>query len=211
MTNFIPIFPLGIVVYPGEQVNLHIFEPKYKQLIKDCHEAGKPYGIPTVINSQVKEMGTTVKITEITKEYDDGNMDIKTIGGEVFKILELIHSLPDKLYTGAIVTYPTISMRGSDPLMRKVIAGIKEMHKALNISRDFVKPENELSSYDVAHLAGMPIEDEYILLELEQELHREEFIKRYLEKTLPTLQNIQGMMEKIQMNGHFRNLKGFDV
>ena len=41
MTNFIPIFPLGIVVYPGEELNLHIFEPRYKQLIKECYEAKK--------------------------------------------------------------------------------------------------------------------------------------------------------------------------
>ena len=211
MTNFIPIFPLGIVVFPGEQVNLHIFEPKYKQLIKDCFEAKKPFGIPVVINNQLKEMGTTVLVSEITKEYEDGTMDIKTTGQDVFKILEVISALPDKLYSGAIVTYPVINMRGSEPLMQKVISGIKQMHQALQVNKEFPKPEPELRSFDVAHLAGMPLEEEYILLELDQELHREEFIKRYLEKTLPTLQNIQGMMEKIKLNGHFRNLKGFDL
>src|SRR6187455_311175 len=50
MTNFIPIFPLGIVVFPGENLNLHIFEPRYKQLIKECFEQKKPFGIPPVID-----------------------------------------------------------------------------------------------------------------------------------------------------------------
>ena len=63
MTNFIPIFPLGIVVYPGEQVNLHIFEPRYKQLINDCFVTKKPFGIPAVLDNNVSEMGTLVKVT----------------------------------------------------------------------------------------------------------------------------------------------------
>ncbi len=51
MTNFIPIFPLGIVVFPGEDLNLHVFEPRYKQLITDCFGEKKPFGIPTVLKS----------------------------------------------------------------------------------------------------------------------------------------------------------------
>ena len=61
MTNFIPIFPLGIVVYPGEELNLHIFEPRYKQLITDVNQSKKPFGIPAVIDNKVNEMGTLVE------------------------------------------------------------------------------------------------------------------------------------------------------
>ena len=71
MTNFIPIFPLNLVVYPGEKLNLHIFEPRYKQLIRECHANGKPFGIPAVLDNQVKEMGTLVQIREIVKEYEN--------------------------------------------------------------------------------------------------------------------------------------------
>lgn len=55
MTNFIPIFPLGVVVYPDEQLNLHIFEPRYKQLIRDCIAENKPFGIPAVIEKKMME------------------------------------------------------------------------------------------------------------------------------------------------------------
>ena len=103
MTNFIPIFPLGIVVYPGERLNLHIFEPRYKQLIQECHAAQKPFGIPAVINNKLQEFGTMVEVAEMTKLYDNGEMDIKTRGLKIFRILELIKEIPDKLYSGAIV------------------------------------------------------------------------------------------------------------
>jgi len=55
MTNFIPIFPLGIVVYPGESLNLHIFEPRYRELILECIENSKPFGIPVVIENKLME------------------------------------------------------------------------------------------------------------------------------------------------------------
>ena len=77
MTNFIPIFPLSIVVYPGENLNLHIFEPRYKQLINECHTEGKSFGIPTVINNKLNDIGTLVKITEIVNTHETGEMDIQ--------------------------------------------------------------------------------------------------------------------------------------
>ena len=67
MTNFIPIFPLNIVVYPGENLNLHIFEPQYKQLINECKETNQPFGIPVVIENKVQEFGTLLEIVEVSK------------------------------------------------------------------------------------------------------------------------------------------------
>ena len=96
MTNFIPIFPLGIVVYPGEKLNLHIFEPRYKQLINECHQMKKPFGIPTVIENKVQDYGSLVEILEISKVHDNGEIDIKTKGERVFRILEVIKDVPDK-------------------------------------------------------------------------------------------------------------------
>lgn len=209
MTNFIPIFPLGIVVYPGEHLNLHIFEPRYRQLIKDCFDAKKPFGIPTVINNKVSEMGTVVHITEISNTYDDGKMDIKTEGLNTFKILEIVAELPDKLYSGAIVTYPKVSVKGSAPLMKKILEGIRDIHRSLNVSKDFKKPDNELLSYDVAHHAGMSLQDEYYLLELQEELHRQEFLKRHILKVTPVMQEMELLKDKIKLNGHFKNLEGF--
>ena len=82
MTNFIPIFPLGIVVFPGEKLHLHIFEPRYKQLINECKESGKPFGIPTVISNRMNEMGTLVELKDIVQTYDNGEMDIKHRGSQ---------------------------------------------------------------------------------------------------------------------------------
>ena len=211
MTNFIPIFPLGIVVYPGEALNLHIFEPRYRQLIIECFNSKKSFGIPAVIDDKLCEMGTMVQVLEISKVYEDGKMDIKTEGDKVFKILEMIKTVPDKLYSGAIVNYPGNHHQGNRALMQAVINSIRELHRLLKVDKDFKKSDEELWSYDVAHHAGLSLPEEYELLELQYELQREEYLKRHLTKVLPLMSAMETLKEKINLNGHFKNLEGTEL
>ena len=211
MTNFIPIFPLGIVVYPGEQLNLHIFEPRYKQLVQECFETKKFFGIPPVIDNKMNETGTLINVLEITTVYDDGKMDIKTEGLEVFTILEIIKELPEKLYSGAIVNYPANVEGGNRVLMQNIVAAIRELHKLLKINKEFKKSDEELWSYDVAHHAGLSLAEEYELLQLFHELQRQEYLKRHLKKVIPVIAEMETLKQRVQLNGHFKDLKGFDV
>ncbi len=212
MTNFIPIFPLGIVIYPAETVNLHIFEPRYVQLINDCRVNGKSFGIPVTINNDLQEIGTLVAITEVVNEYPSGEMDIKIKGEKIFRKLEIIPSIPDKLYSGAIVTYPdNIEDEGNNKLMISLVNGIKELHRLLEIKKDFKKPDEELLSYDIAHHAGLSIDEEYELLGLFMEIQRQEYLKRHLQKVLPLLMQMEQLKEKIRLNGHFKNLSSLDL
>ncbi|HTQ29170.1 MAG TPA: LON peptidase substrate-binding domain-containing protein [Puia sp.] len=211
MTNFIPIFPLGIVVYPGELLNLHIFEPRYKQLIQECYSEGKGFGIPTVINKKLNELGTLVKVTEIVQVSENGEMDIRAMGMSVFRILEVIKTVPEKLYSGAIVNYPdNPGDLGKRELMQKVVNAIRELHRLLHISKDFKKPDEQLSAYDIAHHAGLSLEEEYELLGLLREEQRQEYLKRHLSKVIPVIAEMETLKDKVKLNGHFKNLSSFD-
>ena len=209
MTNFVPIFPLGVVVYPGELLNLHIFEPQYKQLIQECNNAKKPFGIPVILHDKISEMGTLVEISEMVQVYDDGKMDIRIKGLEVFRVLEIVHEIPEKLYSGAIVSYPANDVLRKT-MIAKVLTGIRDLHRLLNVRKEFSKTDEQLTSYDVAHHAGLSLEEEYELLQLLQELQRLEYLKRHLAKVLPVVSGMEKLKERIQLNGHFRELKGFD-
>jgi len=211
MINFIPIFPLGIVVYPGESLNLHIFEPRYKQLITECFAEKKMFGIPAVINNHLNEMGTLAEIVEITSVYDNGEMDIKTVGIKVFRVLEVIKQVPDKLYSGAIVKYPENKEDGGKrDLMNKVVKAMRELHSHLKVQKEFKKADEDLTSYDIAHHAGLSLEEEYELLGLLQEVQRQEYLKRHLAKVLPVMAEMDQVKEKIKLNGHFKNLSSMD-
>ncbi len=211
MTNFIPIFPLAIVVFPGEELNLHIFEPRYKQLIGDCKTSKKPFGIPAVIDDKISDLGTLVELIEITQLYDNGEMDIKTKGLKVFRLLEVVKEVPDKLYNGAIVTYPENDKKSNNLLMQKVIEIIGQLHSILKVDKKFIKPAEQLRSYDVAHHAGLSLKEEYELLGLFHELQRQEYLKQHLLKVLPIIAEMETLKKRIQLNGHFKNLSGFNL
>ena len=208
MTNFIPIFPLGIVVFPGEELNLHIFEPRYKQLVTDCFGEGKAFGIPTVLKTGIGEFGTALEVKEVVEVYEDGKMDIRTKALSIFRILEVVKALPDKLYSGAIVTYPVNNEGMSSLLLKKVLEDVRALHGLLKLNKDFKKPDEALSSYDIAHHAGLSVEEEYELLNLFREEQRLEFLKRHLDKILPVVGEMETLKERIQLNGHFKNLSG---
>ncbi|HEU0110136.1 MAG TPA: LON peptidase substrate-binding domain-containing protein [Flavisolibacter sp.] len=210
MTNFVPIFPLGIVVYPGESLNLHIFEPRYKQLINECYAENRPFGIPSIIDDRLQDYGTVVRITEITSVQENGEMDIKTQGDKVFRILEVIKEIPEKLYSGAIVNYPPNHEHGSAEVMRRVINSIRELYRLLKVEKDFKKKDEELNTYDIAHHVGMSLQEEYEFLNLMHERQRQEYLKRHLTKVIPLVAEMETLKEKVKLNGHFKNLSSFN-
>ena len=210
MTNFIPIFPLGIAVFPGEKLNLHIFEPRYIQLITECVASKKPFGIPTVVNGKITDIGTLVEIVEISTRYENGEMDVKTKGLTVFHVLEIIQEIPEKQYSGAIVTYPRNDVWPKPELIKKLTVDVAMLHKLLAVKKEINAEGRELLSYDFAHHIGMSIEEEFEFLQLLQEDQRLEFMRRHLKKVIPMLQDMEKLKTKIQLNGHFRNLEGFN-
>jgi len=206
VTNFIPIFPLQIVVFPGEKLNLHIFEERYIQLVNECHAEEKAFGIPTVINDKVSEMGTLVKIKTIEQQYPDGRMDIKTEGSSIVRILESIQDIPDKLYQGAIVKHQENINDGRGSKMLLILKQLREFHELLNIEKEYTNSEGELTLYDFAHHIGFNIEQEYEFLKLDREAQRQEYILRHFEHVLPTVRELKKLRERIQLNGHFKKL-----
>lgn len=206
MTNFIPIFPLNIVVFPGEKLNLHIFEPRYIQLINECISLKKDFGIPSVVNHKMGDLGTSIQILTIEKQYDDGSMDIKTMGVKVFKILDVVNEIPNKLYQGAIVNYPDNDFNGIESKMTKLLNELRYFHQMLELNKMYSKPDNELLTYDIAHHAGLSLEQEYELLALLREDQRQEYLQRHLRQIIPTITELQNLKERIQLNGHFRKL-----
>ena len=92
-----------------------------------------------------------------------------------------------------------------------MVTGIKELHKILKIRKELGKNEKEMKSYDLAHLAGLSQEEEYELLCLMEERQRLEYLKRHLTKVIPLMGEMEHLKEKIKLNGHFKNLSGFEL
>ena len=94
--------------------------------------------------------------------------------------------------------------------MRRIDEQHPELHKLLNVAKEFTKRDEELKSYDVAHHIGLSLQEEYELLNLMNERQRQEYIKRHLTKVIPMVAQMEALKEKIKLNGHFKNLSGFN-
>ncbi|MGN6569089.1 MAG: LON peptidase substrate-binding domain-containing protein, partial [Flavipsychrobacter sp.] len=191
MTNFVPVFPLSIVVYPGESLNLHVFEPRYKQLIKECLADKKAFGIPCVLDRKVEEYGTLMEIEELVTEYENGELDIRTRGKRVFRVLEMVKEIPDKLYSGAIVNYPeNITEREDTKISDLIISEVRRLYSLLNMENKFPAKET-LISYEIAHFVGLSKTQEYELLGLFTETQRLEYIRRHLNNIIPVINELE--------------------
>ena len=89
MSSLLPIFPLELVLLPGVPLPLHIFEPRYKEMIAECLEQKKPFGVVRASSHGVAEIGCTAEIMSVTKKYDDGRLDILTRGVERFEVIQV--------------------------------------------------------------------------------------------------------------------------
>ncbi len=94
MSLLLPLFPLDLVLLPGVPLPLHVFEPRYKEMIAECLDEKKPFGIVRASSDGVADIGCTAEIVEVTKRYDDGRMDILTRGVERFEVLQVHEERP---------------------------------------------------------------------------------------------------------------------
>lgn len=85
----IGLFPLGIVLLPTERVPLHIFEPRYRELITECVADEQPFGLVYADDDGLRRTGTLARVVEVVERFDDGRMNIVVEGGERFRLLEL--------------------------------------------------------------------------------------------------------------------------
>jgi ATP-dependent Lon protease len=83
------LFPLGMVLLPTEQVPLHIFEPRYRELIGECLERRVPFGLVYADDDGMRDVGTLAAVTEVTERFPDGRLTVVVEGGERFRVVEL--------------------------------------------------------------------------------------------------------------------------
>lgn len=199
----LPLFPLNLVAFPGEKLNLHIFEPRYRQLIGECLDLKSTFGIPAYVNNSLPGYGTEMHVMELVTQYEDGRMDIRTRGLRVFRLLDFENPAPGKLYAhGDVHFYPKPDK--SPPILPQLIDLVEKLYKLFKTELPFQEDSPQPYSYQIAHGVGLPLEGEYELLTLESELERQEFLRDHLEDVLPVVENMERTKERIRMNGDFR-------
>ena len=202
----LPLFPLRLVVFPGEFVNLHIFEPRYRQLIGECEQDGITFGIPAFIGDRVMDLGTEIELISVVKRFPNGEVDIRTRGIGLFRIERFFRVLPGKMYAGGEVRRLDNEMDGDPMVAQLILEKLREMFQRLQVNKTV--PENPLDfrTYNFAHHVGLNIEQEYEFLCILDEIGRQQYLLEHLERILPNVIEMDEIRRKAQMNGHFKNV-----
>lgn len=205
--QLLPIFPLRMVIFPNEKVNLHVFEPRYKQLINECRNDDISFCIPFYNKNRLMPTVAEVRLKEITKIYDDGKIDAKTQATEkVYSIKEVRQNLPDKLYSAAVVEPLRYNYDDRDAyLALQIQEKMVILYELLNINKE-IPSIDELMIFNFGHYLGLSQMQEFQLLTITSERARQEFVFNHLESFIPTVKKMQDLQRKAKLNGHFKNL-----
>ena len=201
----IPLFPLDLVLLPGMQLPLHIFEPRYKIMISRCLDENLEFGMILAANKAVATVGCTAEILHKIKDYSDGRMDIATEGRAVFRLTKL---LDEKDYYEGLVDYVEEEPCALDAEKETQLSVVFGQSHILLFGRPWVdtEPSNPVTlAYRMAALVPMELEKRQSLLEMRSEQERREFVFKWLEEFVPILAERQRVRNRAGGNGHALN------
>jgi Lon protease-like protein len=200
--RLIGLFPLGIVLLPGEVVPLHIFEERYKKLIRERLEHGE-FGIVLAEEDSVRESGTSARVVRLIEEMDDGRMNILVEGGRRFRIVQVIAPEDEEAdYLSAEVDYYRDSEPEGSPALRE--ASLEVFSKMLQLM-DVENPAEPAGegplSFRIAAAVDFGAALKQQLLESLSENERLETLLTVMTSLLPRLELRKERQEAIRGNG----------
>ena len=200
--NRIPLFPLNVVLLPGADLPLHIFEPRYREMVRDCLDNKTEFGMLLALENGIAGTGCTAEILEVAKKYNDGRMDILTVGRAPFRVVELFTDNP--LLEGT-VDYLDDRQSISCPQTRKSLVELYEACHTLlfgDYPRDGASTETQDQlSYVIASKLPMELLWKQRILELRTEAERQERLLAYLRDWAPHLQKAESAQRRAAGNG----------
>lgn len=213
----IPLFPLEVVLFPGQRLPLHIFEERYKTMIRECLEAAEPreFGVVLAKENAIVNVGCTAEVLEVTRRYDDGRMDIVTAGRRRFEVLfvdesrEYLRAAAQFFQDEETPTSETLCRQVAE-LHRQVLQLIsqeaEEGEKQSGEEGDESHPEGvrQPLSFRVAGRLPLDLDFKQLLLTLRSETERLERVEEYLQHLLPRLRLASWARAKSGGNGQCR-------
>lgn len=201
--RFLPLFPLNVVAFPGESLNLHIFEPRYKQLIGECRSGEYTFGIPPYVDGKLAPCGTEMQVERVVREYPNGELDIVVRGLSAFLLDNFLRVVPGKLYGGGSIRTIENDPTPDPQVMAEVGALFERFHQVLRTGRaeeDYLQPN---ISFRLSNEVGLSLGQRAELLAMPREAERGRYLLAHLRHVVPVLEAAEGTRARIQANGTF--------
>jgi Lon protease-like protein len=209
-SRVLPIFPLQVVVFPGERIPLHIFEERYKEMTRNCLSDLSTFGMVCVLDGGLARVGCEISIDEVITYYDDGRFDLNCSGITRFEILRTFKNR--SYYEADVVPFADKDDKIIDlRVYNQVYDLYKEMVTMAAIGDSHSAPENPVTSFDFAHFIGFDLRKKQQILELKSETERFVVILEHLKEMLPRVHGYESVRNRIRNNGFFRNFPSIDI
>lgn len=200
----LPLFPLGVVLYPRERMPLHIFEPRYKEMIQFCLDHEHPFGIVLFSDGRIADVGCLASVYRVVNAYPDGRMDIVVQGEDRFRIQE-IHQERAYLTANVERIEPAEEPLRRDLQQRAITQHMKLLELAGRTIRPGLYEDVDEVSYLLAHNAGLTLRQKQEVLELSSENERIAYLVGHFELMIPKVEQQEDVRRRIQSNGHFKD------
>lgn len=191
------MFPLNLVILPGEVKPLHIHEERYKQLINDCLQNNANFGIPYFSNNAVSEFGIEARITKVIKLYDNGEMDIMIEGIRPFRILEYSSVLSPKLYGAGMISYEDSTMNPPSIKLQDLIKDYVWITQQKSIPIDAFDNAN---IYTVGRLLDLTSTEKYDLIKAASLPEKEDLLKQKTKLFIHLIKTENELQSKFILN-----------
>ncbi len=197
----LPLFPLNVVLLPGADLPLHIFEPRYRQMVRECLDAKSPFGMLLALPNGIAGIGCTAEILEVTQRYPDGRYDILTVGRSPFRVVELFDDEP--LLRGEVDFLEDRAVPANPRVCRELCDLYEACHTLIygDYPRDLGPGSEEEISYVVAAKLPMDLLWKQRILELRSEADRQERLVAYLREWAPHLEKTTALRARAAGNG----------
>jgi Lon protease-like protein len=198
----LPLFPLDLVLLPGTPLPLHIFEPRYKEMIGECLTNNAPFGVIRALDEGVAEVGCTAEIVTVTKEYPDGRLDLVAEGRKRFEVLELNQ---DRSFLRAEILL--VADEAGAPAAEDKARAVQVHLEILALAgavQDLSAADQSALSFYLAGSLPLDLDFKQKLLAMRSERERIQAVALYLESILPNLRRAARAREKAGGNGHAR-------
>jgi Lon protease-like protein len=200
--SLLPLFPLDLVLFPGTALPLHIFEPRYKEMIGECLENKASFGVVRVVEQGIAEIGCAAEITEVAKRYPDGRFDIMTRGRHRFEVLQLDRER--SFLRGEVLMVPDEPGDATEEEKQRAIHAHREILSLAGSTTDPFSADQATLSFQLAGSLPLDLDFKQKLLSTLSEGERVHELANYLEEMLPGLRRAARAREKAGGNGHVR-------
>jgi Lon protease-like protein len=193
------LFPLDMVLLPTERVPLHVFEPRYKELIAECLSQDREFGLVLGDREGLREVGTRAAVVEVVERFPDGRLNIVVEGRERFRLVELTEGR--SFVTGEVE--PVADEAGvSDRAQRETALSLyRELAELVEADVDEPSPDSGVLSFELASRVDFGVERKQQLLELSSEPERLAEVADLLRKAIEAIRIERELAERAAMNG----------